>query len=366
MITAATGRTVGSPTKRLTRMAAALLAAGALALTACAGPAAEPTGSGGAEPEQELEKLVAVTFLPLDSLTFTPEMVALAGGYFEKQGLDVQIQPVQGSAAAVQTVIGGAAPLTRVSTVDVMPGLEQGQPLKAIGTMTYESTLYIISNEKNPIESAKDMEGQTMGMGSIGGTSEKMLNMTLDDAGVPRESVTRQAVPVTGATYELVKQGTLAGYIVSMDTAFQIAKMNPDAVISQAGLDGTPDLQTWITTDSNLKDPAKTEQITKFLAAIKEATQWVIDDKENGFENVLTLLGESEFQISALKDEDVAIKSLTEYVDNSWVDPDGELGLLQLPDQRWVDAYDTYVKAGLLKGGADPESWLDSSVVPAD
>lgn len=358
MIAATHGRHTRNPGRRLRRAATAFIAAGALALTACSADA-------GAEGEEELTEMVAVTFLPLDSFTFTPEIFAAAGGYFEKHGLDVQLEPVQGSAAAVQSVIGGAADITRVSTLDVFPGLEQGQPLVTVGTMAYGSPIWILSADTNPIESAADMEGEVIGLGSIGGTSEKLLDLTLDNAGVARDSVTRQAVPVTGATFELVKRGQLTGYLVSLDTAIQIGAQNPDAVLSQAGLDATPDMHGWITTTDTLEDPERSENVKAFLSAIKEAMQFVIDDAENDYEEVLQILRDNEeFEIAALADEEVARQSLDGFLE-VWEDPDGELGLLENDHEAWQRAYDIYVEGGMLEGGHDPQEWVTDELVPA-
>jgi NitT/TauT family transport system substrate-binding protein len=370
MITAVKARGTSSPGRRFTRLAAVIVAAGALTLGACAGPASDGAGSSpepGAGEQEKLTKMVVVTFLPLESFTFTPEMYAYSGGFFEKHGLDVQLQPVQGTSAAIQTLLGGAAPITRASTVDVFPGMEQGQPIVAVGTMAHKSNLRVASAESDPVESPQDMEGKIMGMGSIGGTSEKMLNLALDANDVPRDSVTRQAVPVTGATFELVKQGQLSGYIVSLDTSIALGEQNPDAVISEAGLGDAPDLQSWITTQSNLEDPQRVEQIEAFLAAIKEATQAVIDDAENDFENVLATLRDSgDFSFAALEDDAVAKAALDVYTSQTWVDPEGELGLLENDLEAWTNAYDTYVESGLLKGGQNPEDWITDEYLPAD
>lgn len=348
------------------RAAASLIAAGALALTACAGNSATPGATGGAEGGGEkLQKMVVVTFLPLESFTFTPEMYAYAGGYFEKHGLDVQLQPVQGTAAAIQTLLGGATPITRASTVDVFPGMEQGQPIVSIGTMAHKSNLRVVSTEDKPVENVDDMVGETIGMGSIGGTSEKMLNLALDAGDVARDEVTRQAVPVTGATYELVKQGQLAGYIVSLDTSIALGAQNDDAVITDAGLADAPDIQTWITTQSNLEDPEKLDQIERFLAAIKEATQAVIDDAENDFANVLKTLRDSgDFDFPALEDDSIATQALEVYTTQTWVDPDGELGLLENDLDGWVEAYEIYEKSGLVEGGKDPLEWITNDYLP--
>jgi len=311
--------------------------------------------------------MTVVTFLPPDSITFTPEIFADVGGYFEDHGLNVEIEAVQGSAAAVQSVIGGAAPVTRVSTLDLFPALEEGQPLISVGTMAYHSPIWILSADTNPVESMADLEGEVVGLGSIGGTSEQLLDLTLDAQGVPRDEVTRQAVPVTGATFELVRRGELAGYLVSIDTAMQIEAQNPDAVATPAGLEETPDLHTWITTTNNLEDEERVEQIQAFLAAIRDAMQFVVDDGENDYDNVVQMLRDSdEFSIPSLDEDEVARQALEWYSTNVWMDPSGEHDLIENDHEALGNAYETYTNGGLLEGGHDPEEWITDDHVPSD
>ena len=212
--------------------------------------------------------------------------------------------------AAIQTLLGGATPITRVSTVDVMPGMESGQPIVGVGTMAYRSNLRVISTEENPIESAADMEGKVIGLGSVGGTSEKMLNFALDEAGVDRDSVTTQ---------------------------------------------------------SNLENPERVEEIELFLAAIKEATQEIIDDSENDFANVLATLRDSgDWDFAALTDDAIAVEALKTYTTETWIDSTGTVGLLENDEDFWTTIYDSYVAGGLLEGGADPSAWITSDLLPAN
>jgi NitT/TauT family transport system substrate-binding protein len=350
-------------TIRLMRLAAAAVAAGALALSGCSGTSG-PSATG--ESGESLGSMTAVTFLPLESFSFAPEMFAYSGGYFEKHGLDVQLQPVQGTSAAIQSLLGGAATITRASTVDVYPAMEDGQPIRSVGTMAYKSNLRMISTTDDPIESPADMEGKTIGMGSVGGTSEKMLDLTLGAADIPADSVTRQAVPVTAATLEVVRQGQLDGYIVSLDTSLAIGQQSDDAVVDDAGLGESPDIQTWLTTQSTLDDPQKVKQVEAFLAAIREAVQDMIDDAPNGFANVLKTLRDSgDWSFPALEDDEVAAAALEIYTTETWVDAEGGVPLLENDLEALQSTYDTYVDAGLLKGGKDPADWITNDYVPA-
>jgi len=357
-------RPSASPRRRAgVRATAALLAIGALTLSGCAGGATSgsPATDGGAE----LKDMLVVTFLPLESFSFAPEMFAYSGGYFEKHGLDVQLQPVQGTAAAIQSLLGGATPITRASTVDVFPAMEKGQELRSIGTMAYKSNLRMISVDDDPLTSPADMEGKVIGMGSVGGTSEKLLNLALSADDIPLDSVTRQAVPVTAATLEVVRQGQLDGYIVSLDTSLAIQQQADDAVVDDAGLGDAPDIQTWITTADNLENPERVEELEAFLAAIQEAVQAMIDDAPNGFSNVLKVLRDSgDWSFPALEDDDVAKAALDVYTSQTWIDEDGKMRLLENDLDAWQSTYDLYTKAGLLQGGHDPLEWITNDYVP--
>lgn len=346
----------------------AVAATAALALTGCAsngGETGSTEGGGSGEAAAELQPLSALSFLPLESFTFTPEMVAHAGGFFEDHGLDVDLQSVQGTSAAIQSLIGGAADITRASSIDSMPAMEAGQPIVSVGTMTHKTNLRVVSADSNPIESGEDMVGQTIGMGSIGGTSEKTLDLMLNAHGIEGTDVERQSVPVTGATFELVKQGQLAGYIVSLDTSIAIQQQNSDAVISTAGLDEVSDVQTWLVTQDTVGDPEKAERITAFMAAIRDAVQFVIDDAPNNYENVLAMLRDSgEYDFPALNDDAIAKEALDSYTTQTWVDPETGADILVNDFDKWSEAYASYTGTGLVQGDQDASAWMTDDLLP--
>lgn len=347
--------------RRFARPGLALIATGAL-LTGCAQGSSEADGPGDDQAE-DLKEVTVVTFLPLESLTFTPEMYAEAGDYFEKHGLDVTLQPVQGTPAAVQAVIGEAGLMTRVDTTDLMPSMEEGQPLVAVGTMTYASSLRMVSSMENPVESADDMEGLTIGMGSVGGTSETTLNLALQDADVPEDSVTRQATQVSAATLELVRQGTLNGYIASLDTAMSLDQQNDDMMIASAGLTDAPTQQVWVTTSSMLEDSERAAEVEAVLAAVQEAVEDVAADEENDFANVIETL-RGEYSFPALDDDDAAQAALETYNNEIWVDPAGEVDRIENDLEGWSAIYEDYTTAGLVQGDQDPGEWITNDHIP--
>jgi len=366
--------------RRRVKLAATLLTVGALALSACSNGADDDADTGtdtgteadagtdGTEEEtdadepEELTPITVVTFLPLQSFTFAPEMMAYSGGYFEEHGLDVTLEAVQGTPAAIQAVIGGAAFITRASTIDLMPPWEDGQEIVGVGTMARQTNLRIASADTNPIEAAEDLEGETLGMGSVGGTSERTLDLALREFGVDGDTVERQAVPVTAATFELVRRGELAGYIVSLDTALTLEIQNEDAVISTAGLDSIPDLQLFFTTPENVENEPET--IEKFLAAMADATQFMVDDEANNYDETLRILRDSgDWDFPALFDDEASRAALTIYTTETWMDDSG-VPLLHIDPELFESAYDVLTDGGLVEGTGNPQDWITTEFAP--
>ena len=86
------------------RASAAVLAtagAGGLLTSCSGGDVATSTGAG------PTTKVTFLAVLPLTTLTYAPELLADAGGYFADQGLDVSFQSTRGTAQAIRQ--GGRA-----------------------------------------------------------------------------------------------------------------------------------------------------------------------------------------------------------------------------------------------------------------
>lgn len=339
------------PRHRL-RAGGALALTAALALAGCAATETPAENDGG----DELQKVVFLSYLPLETLSLAPEMLAYAGGFFEDEGLDVTLQPVQGAPVAIQTLIGGQGQITRAGGIDVLTLNADGQELVNVGTLERGGGFRIVSAKDDPIESIDDLPGTTIGVGSEGGTSTKTLSLALEANGYEAESVARQVVGLTSATFALVEQGQIDGYMLGIDTAVAVAAQNENAVSSAADLTAAPDVQVYVTTQQQIdSDP---ELIERFTRAITKAVQFIIEDED--LEETLDII-RGEFSFAALDDHEVAVESLDLYR-QVWIG-DGEFDILEHDHERWAEAYDVLVEAGLAKPGGDPETWITDEFV---
>jgi len=335
-------------------LALAAVAAGSPLLAACgSGPAG---GSGGGDGKQT----TFLSYLPLETVSMAPELLAVAGGHFEKHGLDVKLQPVKGSPQAMQTLLSGIGPITRLGQIDVMIAIAETQrPFVAIGTLSRGSSLRFMYSKKNhPITKPQDLVGQTMGVPSEGGTSDKVVSLVLAGAGIDPKETRRQVVGLTPGTFNLVERGRIVGYVVSVDTANLLMSQNPDAGAFDPAQFVKSDQQVYVTTkDALQKDP---DTLKKFMAAIHDAVSSIVTDQSLDA-TVKTLREKYSF---ATLDNDKIVKASLTQLRGSWTGGDPSKPLLVTDGTVWANGYKELTSAGIAKPGGDPASWFDNSLLP--
>ncbi|EHR50899.1 ABC-type nitrate/sulfonate/bicarbonate transport system, periplasmic component [Saccharomonospora marina XMU15] len=332
-------------------LATAAVAAGPTLLTACG---SEPAGAGG-----EGEAITFLSYLPLETLSMAPELLAVAGGHFAKHGLDVQLQPVKGSPQAMQTLLAGTGPVTRLGQIDVMTAVaESGQPLVNIGTLTRGSSLRFMYSKSDPLTKPEDFVGKTMGVPSEGGTSSKVVSLVLANAGIDPGRVRKQVTGLTPGTFNLVQQGRIAGYVVSIDTSNIVLSQHDDAGVFDPGTVVKSDSQVYVATKDVIQsDP---DMLKAFLAGIHDALAAVVADTT--LDETIAKLREH-YSFATLDDNKIAKQSLTVMRD-LWTGGDPSKPLLVTDENAWVAGYEELTAAGIAKPGKDAASWFDNSLLP--
>ena len=341
----------GSLTRRdcLRASAAAFAAAGTSSLlTACGG------GEGGAQG-------TSVTFLaalPLTTLTYAPDLLADAGGYFADQGLNVSFQSTRGTAQAIQLVLAGSAPLTRIGQIEAVSHVVNSDaPILNVATVVRESTIRIVSSAAAPLREPRDFVGKVIGIPSEGGESETTLDLLLASAGVEPASIERQVVGVGPGVFNLVEQGRIAGFMVSIDTAKILERQMAGVVALRPGDFIESGAQLYMVARDDL--PQNREIVRKYLEAIAGALQFMIADES--FDETLAIL-RRKYSFATLEDSDVAKDSLREYV-QAWT-TEGRENLLRTVPESWSRGYEELVRAGRVAAGKDPNGWFTNELVP--
>jgi NitT/TauT family transport system substrate-binding protein len=223
---------------------------------------------------QSKSKLVFME--PYDlALEYVHEMNAVVGGHFEKEGLDVDIAAIRNTSAAIQQVVANQAVASRVGLLDVFRAQEaQEEPVFSVGTSFHRGIFSVVSRSKDPIKTPADFAGKTVGLASIGGGQENVLNLLLAEAGVPFDKVTRQAIGSNAGNVEVLKAGRVDAFLATVESAILLKRNNEPVEIWSAS-DYAP-LPGGVILMTKKYAAENSETVVKFLRAMRNSALEVL------------------------------------------------------------------------------------------
>jgi hypothetical protein len=173
---------------------------------------------------------------------------------------------------------------------------------------------------------------------------------------VPLDSVDRQVVGLSPGTFELVKQGRVAGYVVGSVNGVIFQQTKPEAYLFDTSK-YVEDAQIYLTSDRQMK--SNREQLAGYLRAVRRAATEILSDKDKQFATTLKTL-RANYDFPELKDDKIAVAVMNTVTD-SWV-KNGEENLLKTVPEVWQKTYDQLVPLKLAKGGQNSSQWFTNEL----
>lgn len=268
------------------------------------------------------------------------ELNAIAGGHMKAAGIEVEMTPGRGTSLAIQQVVADQADISRVGALDLIKASSaQDVELVSVGVSLQEGIFEVVSLDSNPINSPEDMRGKTIGVASIGGGTENMLNLMLSNAGVPIEEVERQAVGSSPGNVELLKQGRLDAFMLTIEGGMTLRR-NQEPVVIWGADKFAPMPGGAIIVRKDFAD-ANGDSITAFMRAMyNSAQELLVADPDMIISRI-----EETFEVSATDDRDFRTHALAIY--NYMALAKGEDNLLRNVPEVWASAAEQIVNAGL-------------------
>ncbi|MCP2031423.1 NitT/TauT family transport system substrate-binding protein [Okibacterium sp. HSC-33S16] len=156
----------------------ALAATAALVLSACSGPA--DTGSGGNENAGDSLTEVKLQLQWLPQGQFAGYFAALDQGYFEDEGLDVEIIPSGGDIVPQDALANGDVDYAIAWVPKVLGSIEAGANVTNIAQIFQRSGTLQVSWADSGIESVADFEGKKIGSWGFGNEWEIFAAMAAE------------------------------------------------------------------------------------------------------------------------------------------------------------------------------------------
>ncbi|ESR24614.1 ABC transporter substrate-binding protein [Lutibaculum baratangense] len=147
-------------------------------------------------------------------LCVTPYEFTRAQGFFEEEGLSVELVYTRGGNAAMQALVGGAVDYAATSFDVAVQAFVNGAAIRRFMT-TGRLPLFALAvgpNEAEEITGLADLEGKTVGVSALGNADHTMLLYLLAEAGVGADKVN---FAVLGPNlFEALRRGQVAAGMV--------------------------------------------------------------------------------------------------------------------------------------------------------
>lgn len=258
---------------------ASALSLGACFLTGC-------SNNQGTE-EKKLDKITIAEVT--HSVFYAPQYAAITKGFFEEEGIEIDLIDAQGADKTMAALISGEADIGLMGPEASIYVYKQGSDDYAINfaQLTKRDGSFIVSREKNDNFSYKDLEGKEILGGRAGGVPLMTLEYLLKNEGLTiGENTAAGEVNVRTDVQFGVMAGAFAAGEADYTTAFeptatQLVKEGAGYIVASVGEDaGEIPFTAYSATKSYMDE--NSDLIQRFTNALYKGQQWVqqASDKE--------------------------------------------------------------------------------------
>ena len=208
-----------------------------------------------------------------------PLVVAKEGGYFEAEGLDVDLVTPADPSAPPRLVAAGQGDIAVSYQPTLYEQAQQGLPVKRIGTLVSTPLNTVIALESGSIKSLEDLKGKKVGF-SISGFEDAILSTMLGTVGLSEDDV--EMINVNFA----LTPALLSGQVDAVVGAYRNIELNQLEAEGSPGFaiypeeHGVPayDELIYIAHADKLDD----DRLPRFLRAVEAATVFLTNHPAEG------------------------------------------------------------------------------------
>lgn len=278
-------------------LASLLLAFLAIGLVAC-GDKKEDSKNSSNGNKEGLEK---VTYAVFDGLNGMAVRFGHAKGFFEDEGIDLELVVVKDEVAALTT---GDVDIADASTTKIIIGAGKGAPLKIVSSMyRTRGPFYLIA--KPEIKSVEDLKGKNVGIALAGSGMEVYTRKILEDHKVSPDDVNLINNGLYQQGYASLQTGQVDATIIH-EPFVTLGEATGDAHLLALGWEYLPDFHTGVLATNNEFAEKHPELITKVLKAYLKSQTYAKEHIDEYVEFVLQHVEiEEDVLRKALEREDV-------------------------------------------------------------
>ncbi|MCZ2816651.1 ABC transporter substrate-binding protein [Modestobacter sp. VKM Ac-2984] len=245
--------------------------------TACGGSADEPT----TETEGGLAQ-VTVGIIPI--IDVAPIYLGQEQGFFEERGIELELVPGSGGAAAVPGVVAGDFDFAFGNVTSLLLAQTQGLPLQIVSNGTASTGdpatdfSAVVVPADSPVQTAADLAGKTVAVNNFKNIGEVTIRKAVEDAGGDSSTVEFVELPFPDMPAAIANGNVDAAWVV--EPFVTVATGQGARAVVRNFAEPVEDLTvaTYFTTEQMLAE--NPDLVDDFQAAMAESLQYAQDNPE--------------------------------------------------------------------------------------
>ena len=272
---------------KVSLLSAVLVAVMSMVLAACGSDSDGPPGADDGD-----MTTVKVGVLPITSLA--PVRLGVEKGFFEEEGLKLELEVAQSGAALVPAVVSGQYEFGYSNTLSLVLGHGKGLPLRIVrsansaGSEPEPSQEALVVAEDSGITSVKQLEGKTIALNSLNNTPHISVLATLEKAGVNTDSVDFVEAGYPDMALALSEGRFDAAQIVEPFLTDVLKKGFVDLAHPYRDFEPDQHIASWFTTQDYID--SNPEVVDAFARAVDKSNAYARENSEEVREIVPTYL----------------------------------------------------------------------------
>lgn len=180
----------------------------------------------------------------VNQMVYLPTTLAQELGFYQEEGLDVELQDFQGGAKALQALMGGSADVVSGFYDHTIQMAAEGRELIAFVTMLRFPGLVLATSPQaaDSVTKIEDLKGRIAGVTTAGSSSQMFLAFLLTRHGVAPDAVSVTAIGSAATAIAAIEHGKIdAGWLA--DPSFTFVKRRNPKIRVLADLRDEPGVQ---------------------------------------------------------------------------------------------------------------------------
>jgi len=224
-------------------------------------------------------------------------------GFYEAEGIDLEIQEGRGSAVSVQAVAAGSATFGYVDVPTMIKAAAKGAPVRAVGVALQVSPMAVMGFAEKNIKTAKDIVGKTVAM-TPGDSMSQIWPLFLKKSGLQEgqfKTVSGDAQTKLNAVIN-GQADVLLGYVMDQNIKLQDATRKPVQVVRFADY-GVNLISSGIVANKDTLS-GKADMVRRFMRASTKALEEAEKNPESAIAATLKAMpksGQPDTMLTGLK-----------------------------------------------------------------